>query len=132
MRRRNFRSWSQCRYGASYGEWFALDGEIGRRLGFDFYATDQLERYGRGPILGRVMTTQSSNRNKLTVSLLGGRFRIGDLVVVKSDPDRSYDIHTLSTYPDKQLMTFTTSTRLAEKDELVGLSWGHIRLCFPA
>lgn len=104
---------------------FALDGEIGRRLGFDFYATDQLERDGRGPILGRVMTTQSTNRNKLTVSLIAGRFRIGDLVVVKSDPDRHYDIHTLSTYPDKQLMTFTSSTRhKAEKDELVGLSSG--------
>ena len=76
---------------------FGIEGEIGRRLGFDFYATDNLEKANSELFIGTLVRDVPKNAVELIVSVKSGAPKAGDDIYIEGYGDEPYRLHAVST-----------------------------------
>lgn len=86
---------------------FGIEGEIGRRLGFDFYATDNLEKNGEMPFYGTLDADINKGATSIAVSSDAAKFNDVSHLTIAGDEDNSYRVTEQAGTAAQRTITFT-------------------------
>ena len=88
---------------------YDTEGEIGRRLGFDFFSTDSVEKDGYVPAVAYSRQSHASNAKQIYVTKTSGTFSDNSKLRFEEQEDREHTVHYSAGNDSLHLVSLTAT-----------------------